>query len=228
MTDHDPTALADATTAALADAADPDKATAMAAYMKTEMPFFGVQARDRDAILRDTYRGVCARTHDDLEALVLALWQRPHREEKYLAIRLARRYPKLHTPQALPLLERLIREGAWWDFVDEIATHLLGAVLAKDPEATWPVLDAWIKDPDLWIRRAALLAQNRRKGRTDVERLFAYCLKLAEEEEFFIRKAIGWALRQYAYTDAEAVRVFLEEHGDELSGLSVREASKHI
>ena len=224
----DPTTLADHVTAALAAAADPDKAAQMAAYMKTEMPFFGVQTRQRDAILREVYRGVCCKNHEDYQALVLAIWERPHREEKYLAIRLARRYPDLRTPASLPLYERLIREGAWWDFVDEIAGHLLGAVLTADPDATWPTLDAWIDDDDLWIRRAALLAQKRHKDRTDQDRLFAYCRKLATDQDFFIRKAVGWALREYAHTDPDAVRHFLDDHRDLLSPLSIREASRHL
>ena len=91
-----------------------------------------------------------------------------------------------------------------------------------------PSLDSWIDDADLWIRRSALLAHVKHKALTDTRQLFAHCLRVAGEPEFFIRKAIGWVLREYAKTDLEAVARFLEEHRDELSGLSYREASKHL
>ena len=95
-------------------------------------------------------------------------------------------------------------------------------------EQIGPVLDAWIDDEDLWIRRTALLAQKGMKGETDVERLFGYCQRVADQEEFFIQKAIGWALRDYARTNPQAVKRFLEEWGGRLSNLAVREASKYL
>ncbi|MCP4658915.1 MAG: DNA alkylation repair protein [bacterium] len=213
---------------ALAALADPDRAREMAAYMKTEMPFYGVASGPRRELAREAKRRFPIAGQSAYKRAIGALWRRPHREEKYVAIALARLHGSFVGPESLPLYERLIREGAWWDFVDEIAQHLVGSALLKDPEAVWPTLDRWIDDPDPWIRRTALLCQNRHKERTDEERLFRYCRARAHEQEFFIRKAIGWALRQYSYTAPAAVRWFLETYRDELSSLSFREAARQL
>lgn len=220
--------IVDAVASGLEEQADAEKAEKMASYMKTEMPFYGVQAGARDQIIRSVKWDIQLDTRKEYEELVLALWNRPHREEKYIAIRLARRFPRFIGVESLPLYERLIREGGWWDFVDEIAGHLVGKVLDDLPEKTWPVLDQWIQDEDLWIRRTALLAQKRRKERTHAERLFRYSLAMSDDDEFFIQKAIGWALREYAHIDPDAVRDFLDRHGERFSALTVREASKHL
>jgi 3-methyladenine DNA glycosylase AlkD len=214
--------------AELARLADPAKAGPMAAYMKTDMPFLGVQATPRRDLARQVAQRFPIADRADYEAAVNELWSLPHREQKYMAIAVARMAPAHVTPASLPLYERLVREGAWWDFVDEIAQHLVGGVLAKHPAGTWPVMDAWIADEHMWIRRTAILCQNRHAERTDAARLFRYCLARASETEFFIRKAIGWALRQYASTDPDAVQAFLREHGAALAPLSVREATKAL
>jgi 3-methyladenine DNA glycosylase AlkD len=200
----------------------------MQAYMKTSMPFLGVGAKDQREVARAAARRFPADGRGAYEASVLALWELPHREEKHVAVAYAREFPRFVAPESLPLFERLVREGAWWDFVDEIAVHLVGATLLKHPEEVWPVMDAWIEDEDMWIRRTALLSQNRHRGRTDEGRLFRYCLARAGEKEFFIRKAIGWALREYAYTAPDAVRRFIDEHRHALSPLSAREGGKHL
>ena len=118
------------------------------------------------------------------------------------------------TATELPLYRRLVVEGAWWDFVDDIAVHLVGHTVRTEPETAWQVVDGWVDDPDMWLRRTAILSQNRSREATDTRRLFDFCLRRAHEREFFIRKAIGWALRDYARTDPDAVRRFLEEHGE--------------
>jgi 3-methyladenine DNA glycosylase AlkD len=219
---------ADAIARRLEDARDDDDAEQMASYMKTDMPFYGVKAKPRDKIMRDVASGLEINSREQYEILVRTLWERTHREEKYIAIRLARRYGEYVDVDSMSLYEELVREGAWWDFVDEIATHLVGDALAKSPQQVWPILDAWITDDDMWIRRTAMLAQNRAGDDTDVERLFDYALTLAAEDEFFIRKAVGWALREYADVDADAVTDFLEAHRADFSNLTLREASKHI
>lgn len=206
----------------LAAVADPAKAAPMAKYMKTDMPFYGVQKPARRPIWKALVKQYPPADRDAYEANVLALWALPHREEKYAAIHYARAFPDHCTLASLPLYERMIREGAWWDLVDGIAPYLVGALL---PHVD---LRAWARDDDLWIRRSALIAQLNKKEDTDADLLFELCLARAHETEFFIRKAIGWALRQYARTDADAVRAFLAEHGEALSGLSRREASKHL
>jgi 3-methyladenine DNA glycosylase AlkD len=212
----------------LAGLADPARAAPMAAYMKTDMPFYGVPMPARVPILRELKIRFPPADRADYRAKVLSLWNLPHREEKYLAIGYAWTFKKHVTFDQMDLFERMIVEGSWWDFVDELATHMVGQVLLEDRLRMRPVLGRWIDDEDMWLRRSAILSQNRHKGQTDQALLFDFCLRRAHEKEFFIRKAIGWALREYARTQPNQVREFLAEHRDRLSGLSLREASKHL
>jgi 3-methyladenine DNA glycosylase AlkD len=200
----------------------------MAAYMRTDMPFYGVQKAGRVPILRHLLHEFPPADRAGYEALVLDLWGLSHREEKYLALGVARGFGDFITPASLPLYRRLIVEGAWWDLVDEVATHLIGDLVLGHPSQIWPVIDTWIESEDIWLRRTALICQVGAKERTDADRLFRYCAARAFEKEFFIRKAIGWALRQHARVDPESVARFVTEHRDRLSGLSYREATKHI
>jgi 3-methyladenine DNA glycosylase AlkD len=213
---------------ALADAADPEKAAGMQAYMKTDMPFYGVQKPERARILRRLCKEHPPADHGQYLSLATALWELPHREEKYLAQGVATAFPKWIIPESFPLYERFVVEGAWWDFVDETATHMIRTLVLGHPGYTWPIMDHWIDDPDMWRRRSALLCQIGAGSRTDQERLFDYCRRCAHETEFFIRKAIGWALRDYGRTAPEEVAHFATTHRDELSGLSYREATKHL
>ena len=214
--------------AELAAAADPDKAAAMQAYMKTDMPFYGVAQPGRTPILRTLLKEHRPTSRDGYVEMVLGLWLLPHREEKYLALGVAVRCAEFIVPASLPLYKRLITEGAWWDLVDEVATHLIRPLVVSHPSDTWPEVETWIDAEDMWLRRSAILCQIGAKGDTDEERLFGFCAARAHETEFFIRKAIGWALREYAKTNPLAVAEFVNSHHDELSGLSFREATKHI
>jgi 3-methyladenine DNA glycosylase AlkD len=213
---------------ALRAVADPVKAPQMAAYMKTDMPFHGVQKPLREQITSRLVAECPIRTRRDYEDAVQALWRLPHREEKYLAISIARAWPQFIGKASLPMYTRMIREGAWWDFVDEIAIRLVGGAIEKDRPRMLAAMDRWIAARDMWVRRSAIICQLTHKTRTDRRRLFQYCSTCAGESEFFIRKAIGWALREYAKTDADAVRNFVNAHRDVLSPLSIREATKHI
>jgi 3-methyladenine DNA glycosylase AlkD len=213
---------------ALTEVANPVKASGMQAYMKTDMPFYGVQKEGRTVILRQLVRDFQPADRSEYEDLVLGIWDLPHREEKYLALAFARHFKTYIVVASLPLYRRLITEGAWWDFVDEIATRLIRQLVVEMPAETWPVVEGWIDDEDMWLRRTAIVCQIGARERTDVDRLFRFCAQRAYERQFFIRKAIGWALREYAKTDPEAVAQFVTEHRDQLSGLSFREASKHI
>ncbi|HEX2404393.1 MAG TPA: DNA alkylation repair protein [Acidimicrobiia bacterium] len=214
--------------AALAAAADPSKREGMQAYMKTDMPFYGVQKPARASILRDLVRDFPPPDATGYEQLVLGLWDLPHREEKYLALGVARRFEEYVTPGALPLYRRLIVEGGWWDLVDEVATHLICDLVVGYPGEVWPAVDTWIDDDDMWLRRSAIICQVGAKERTDAVRLFRFCEERSFEKEFFIRKAIGWALRQHARVDPEAVARFVSAHRPGLSGLTYREATRHI
>lgn len=214
--------------ASLSAQADPDKAGAMQAYMKTDMPFYGVQKPGLVPILRRLVREFPPESRDEYEDVVTALWGLPHREEKYLAQGVATAHEQFIIPESLPLYRRMIVEGSWWDLVDEVATHLIRPLVINFPGEVWPQIDSWIEDEDMWLRRAAIICQVGAKDKTDPERLFRFCESRMHETEFFIRKAIGWALRDYARTDPEAIAGFVMDNRDSMSGLSFREATKHI
>ncbi len=164
-------------------------------------------------------------------ASVLALWRGAvYREERYAAVVLARlpRYRGFRDLRALPMYEELIVTGAWWDFVDEIAVNLIGELLRNHPKPLRATLRRWSKDADLWRRRSAILAQLKFKQETDAPLLFALIEPSLSSREFFLRKAIGWALREYAKSAPDAVRRYIAMHDAQLSALSKREALRRI
>jgi 3-methyladenine DNA glycosylase AlkD len=222
-----PQELADFVSVRLAALADPARAIPMAAYMRTTQPFYGVAKPQVLAVEREVRRLFPCPDQRTYEQNVLALWRLPHREEKYLAIGYARQ-PRFLIPASVPLFERMIREGAWWDLVDETASYLVGGAVASDRRKMEPQMERWLLDTDLWIRRSALLCHLRHKQATNQEMLFRACLALAGEKEFFIRKAIGWALRELSKSAPDAVAGFLVANRDRLSGLSLREGAKHL
>lgn len=208
--------------------ADRDNAAAMAAYMKTDMPFYGIKSPDRKPVTRRVRDLLRPQSDDEYDHLVRAFWQLPHREEKYLAMGLASDFRPFMKSRHLGLYRKLIVEGAWWDFVDHVAGKCVGTALLRERAVVAPVLERWVGGDDMWLRRSALLAHLGHKSATDVDTLFDHCLRLAPEQEFFIRKAIGWVLREYAKTDPEVVRAFVIANREGLSGLSIREATKHL
>jgi 3-methyladenine DNA glycosylase AlkD len=208
--------------------ANADNAVAMQRYLKTDMPMFGVKKPDLRAVAKAYKKDFAPADEAAFARNVGALWALPHREEKYAAIDYARKNKAFITLAALPLFEQMVREGAWWDLVDDIAAHLVGQLVRDERERMRPILQAWVDDDDLWVRRAAILAQLKHKDETDEEMLFDFCLRRAHEKVFWIRKAIGWVLRDYCRTNPKAVRDFVAAHKGELSGLSVREAKKGI
>ena len=212
----------------LARLADPDKAPAMAAYLKTDMPFYGVQTPPRRTLARELRKRFPPQSVAEYRTQIEVLWELPHREEKYLAIGVAGAHPRFITFDQIDLYERMVSEGAWWDLVDSIASGIIGKVVLNERARMRPVLNAWIDCDDMWLRRTAIISQLEHKESTDAGMLFDFCTRRAFEKEFFIRKAIGWALRQYARTNPEAVTEYLLENRDSLSGLSFREAAKHL
>lgn len=207
--------------------ADPARAENMASYMKTDMPFYGVSSPVRREILRKL-GSFAPQSNEEYRGQVTALWEQPHREEKYLAIDWARKHRRFIAFENLDLYERMIVEGAWWDFVDDIAANLVGEVFRREPDSMRPVLERWLSGGDLWLRRTVIICQLKSKGETDTDVLFDACARTARETEFFIRKAIGWALRQHSKVDPDSVRSFVEQHRADLSGLSLREATKYL
>jgi 3-methyladenine DNA glycosylase AlkD len=208
--------------AALAPLANPTKAAGMGAYMKDKFAFLGIPTPQRRQATRMLMRDFGG---DPLPA-AKALWLEPEREYQYVACDLMAQRADDLPAEALEDLLALVSTKSWWDTVDALA-HTVGALVRRFPVLIGR-MDRLIDDPDLWRRRVALLHQLGAKGETDTGRLFDYCLRRADEKEFFIRKAIGWALRDYAWHDPAATRRFLDQHGSRLSPLSVREAAKNL
>jgi 3-methyladenine DNA glycosylase AlkD len=206
--------------------ADPERAVAMRAYMRDQFPFVGLAAPERRRLDREVLAGTGRPTEADLVEVARRCWGLPEREYQYFAVDLLRRWVKVCGPGFLDTTAFLIATKPWWDTVDELAAHVVGPLVTRFPELV-ATMDAWVDDRDMWLARTAILHQNGFKTATDARRLFAYCARRADHRDFFIRKAIGWALREYAYTDPDAVRAFVEEHRDTLSGLSIRQALKH-
>jgi len=225
------TALAERVHAGLAAIADPARAPAMQAYMKSAMPYLGVSAVPLAAACKALFADLDYATSVDWQADVLALWRGARfREERYAAIALsgvrqARDWQRVDT---LDMYEEMIVSGAWWDYVDNIAGQRLLAILRAEPEAMKAEMRRWAVDDDMWKRRSAILCQLNAKGETDLQLLEDAMAPSLGSKEFFLRKAIGWALRQYARTDADWVRAYVAAHEGALSGLSRREAMKHI
>lgn len=208
--------------------ADPAKAAPMQAYMKTEMPFYGIQKPNRLPVYKEMKARFKPATREQYESGVRALWALKHREEKYTALEFAKQHTQFVRVDSLPLYRELIIDGAWWDLVDDIAIVLVGHAYLADRPVMRDTIDQWIDDDDMWIRRTAIISQNHHKANTDSKQLFAHCLKRAPEKEFFIRKAIGWALREYSYVNPDAVRDFLLANRERLSNLSFNEGSKRL
>jgi 3-methyladenine DNA glycosylase AlkD len=211
--------------------ANREKAVAMRAYMKSEMPYLGVMTTPQREIFRRVFAQYPLDGFEEWRRLVLLLWRdATFREERYAAIALIGRKEHAHcrTMQALPIYEEIITTGAWWDFVDAVATRQLRELVDRCPGKMKPRMRAWARSRNLWKRRAAILCQIGRKEATDLALLYDCIGPAMHEGEFFLRKAIGWALRDYAWTDPKEVRRFVAEHVDDLSGLSKREALKNV
>ena len=216
--------------AALAEAADPERAPGMQAYMKSEMPYRGISSPDMRAICKQIFAAHPLETCDQWRAAVLELWRGARfREERYAAIELLgeRRHRACRTPDVLPVYEELITTGAWWDYVDGVAHHV-GNLLREYPEKVRPAMRNWSTDKDMWKRRVSIICQISFKKDTDRDLLYANIEPNLADRNFFIRKAIGWALRSYAWTDPEEVARYVTANEARLSGLSRREALKNI
>lgn len=225
---------------ALEAVADPDKAGAMQAYMKSEMPYLGVQKPERARTLRPILAALEVNGPASLAEAAAELWDAAdYREERYAALDVldARRHRKHHTWALKPLLIRFITEGAWWDLVDACSGPV-GRLLLDAPDAMRRELRAWARGPDLWLRRSTMIAQLRFKTDLDFalldeviqSSLTAPGLEsplVEKDQRFFLAKAAGWALRTHARVDPDRVRQYLADQ-PELPKLTRREAAKHL
>jgi 3-methyladenine DNA glycosylase AlkD len=212
----------------LRDAADPARAAGAQAYLKSEMPSLGVRVPEVRRIVKAAAKELPPRSLQELGSTSLELWRGAGcREERYAAIDLTGLRLAAGELDMLPVYEEMIRTGAWWDLVDGVS-HRLCALLQMHREDMSRTLARWSTDEDLWIRRAAITAQLGAKSATDPALLAAVIEPNLPDREFFIRKAIGWALRDYAATDPGWVRDFAARHSEALSPLSRREALRNI
>ncbi len=232
-----PNALIDALRTAFAARADAVQALPMQAYMKSALPFYGIAAPLRRRL---TAEAVKAHPCADTAALALTmrtLWRGARfREERYAAVelpRLGRAHPKLVNLELLPVVEEMVVSGAWWDLVDDLSANVIARLLERHPGEMKPLLRRWARADDLWLRRAALLCQRSLDAaHFDAVLLYETILpsigKGRFTDEFFIRKGIGWALRERSYAAPGEVQAFCEEYAAQLAPLTVREALKVI
>jgi 3-methyladenine DNA glycosylase AlkD len=207
----------------------------MQAYMKSAMPYLGIQTPELRVICTRLFAAHPIETPEAWRSACLRIWREARfREERYAAIGLTgfRLYGSFQTLETLAMYEEMIVTGAWWDFVDTIASKRLGALLRVYPSRMRTQMLKWSRCGDLWKRRSAILCQLGFKDDTDLALLYA-CIEPSLSSsplsgEFFLQKAIGWALRQYAWTDPREVARYVREHQGELSPLSKREALKNI
>ena len=211
--------------------ADPEKAKSMQAYMKSEMRYLGVPAPQSDTVFKSVFAPLEFTDAAAWRETVLYIWRNARfREERYGAIALARqrRFAKYQTIEALPMYEEMIVTGAWWDFVDTVAAHGVGGLLRNSNGPVARTMRQWSRSPDRWKRRTSILCQLTFKKDTDPKLLYACIEPSIGSPEFFLRKAIGWALRQYARTHPDDVHRYVVKNSTRLSPLSRREALKQL
>jgi 3-methyladenine DNA glycosylase AlkD len=225
MTQSETQSFVAAIEARLRAVGDTGKADTMRAYLLGQFPFLGIPAPVRRAAVKDLI-AQAGLDGDVLLEIAEQLWKFPEREFRYTAIDLLRRHHRKLGPAHLSRLQALLLREPWWETVDGLAVVIGEIVFAARDAAA--VMDEWLKHPGFWVRRAAMLHQLGWRLDTDSDRLGRYALALAHEKEFFIRKAIGWALRDYARWNPAFVASFVAENKNKLSGLTLREASKHL
>jgi 3-methyladenine DNA glycosylase AlkD len=211
----------------LALLADKGKAAEMAAYMKDKFVFYGVQAPDRKLVQKQVFTVHKIISAEQLMQCVNELFALPQRELHYCAVDLITKYKnKFLSKEQLPWLQELVCTNSWWDTVDIINNHAIGVVLLKNLSVQEKWAMQWSKSDNMWLQRVAIIHQNFFKEKTNAALLEKIILQHTHSTEFFIQKAIGWSLRNYAYTNKAWVKDFLNTH--ELPKLSIREASKHL
>ena len=216
---------------ALQQASDPVRAPAMQAYMKSAMPYHGVPTPLLRQVCKSTFADLRFATASHWQAQVLHLWRGARfREERYAALYLAgdKRGRPFQTLSAMKMYDELIVTGAWWDYVDDIASHRVGPILRNYPVPMRRKMLSWSKSSNLWKRRTAIICQLGFKAETDLELLYACIEPSLGSREFFLQKAIGWALRQHAWTDGAEIKKYVRLNRTRLSALSCREALKNI
>jgi 3-methyladenine DNA glycosylase AlkD len=198
----------------------------MKKYMRDQFEFLGIKTPERTALLREFLKQYGKPPFEHLNDIILALWELPEREFQYIALTLLEKEVKKLSEEHLLLAETLIVTKSWWDTVDHLATKIVGTILKSHPQLIEPYTRRWIQSDHFWLNRTAILFQLKYKDDTDESLLYHYIRMCKDSKEFFIQKAIGWALREYSKTNPESVLRFVES--EELAPLSKREALKII
>ncbi len=206
--------------------ADKQKAAEMKKYMKNLFEFYGIPKPKRAELSKPLIKEFSQYEVKEVNSVCKKLWIMPQRELQYVAMEILQKAKTYSEKNCDTFFEWLIVTRSWWDTVDFVAANLMGKYLITFPEKRDKLINKWCKSGNLWLIRTAILFQLNYKDKTDEVLLFGLCKQLAGEKEFFIKKAIGWALRQYARTRPEAVRKFVKNNT--LQPLSIREAMKHL
>jgi 3-methyladenine DNA glycosylase AlkD len=201
-------------------------AESMKKYMKDHFPFLGIKSPLRTELEKQFFKSSGMLKEPFNQQFVLSLWEKEEREFQYAALSYFTSMLKKLGKEDLRFIEYLITTKSWWDTVDTIASKAVGTVANRFAEVIQETIDGWAADENLWLRRTAILFQLKYKKETDEELLYQYILKNADSKEFFIQKAIGWALREYSKTKPSSVKQFIEGH--QLAPLSIREGSKYL
>ena len=212
---------------AFEELSDANRALAMTRYMLNHFEFFGIMADDRRTCFKAFIQQSTQLTNEeDVIEVAIEMWNQPQREFHYCAIEFLIAYKKLFSASFISTIEKLIIENSWWDTVDTVNSKLIKPHFTKFPEQIHAYTEKWNESNNMWLQRSSIIFQNKWKEKTNTLVLEKYILRHAHSKEFFIRKAIGWALREYSAIDAKWVLTFVETH--QLSGLSKREAIRNI
>lgn len=202
-----------------------ENAGPMKKYMKDHFLFLGIKSPLRKELEKQFFKETGILKEPFEKDFVTGLWEKEEREYHYTAITYIGKFIKKLPKELIPFLEKLITTKSWWDSVDSIAP-LVGELAKKYPEVIGENIDDWAVDENSWLRRTAILFQLKYKQLTNEDLLYDYIVKNADSKEFFIQKAIGWALREYSKTNPSSVKAFIE--GNQLAPLSIREGSKYL
>ncbi|KFN02850.1 DNA alkylation repair protein [Bacillus clarus] len=205
---------------------NPEKAEPMARYMKNHFSFLGIQSPERRQLLREVIQLHPLPSKEDFPIIIRELWDLPEREFQAVALDILQKYKKHLDATHIPFLEELIVTKSWWDSVDGIVPTFLGGIFLKHPELISAYIPKWIASENIWLQRSTILFQLKYKQQMDEDLLFWIIGQLKSSKEFFIQKAIGWVLREYAKTKPDIVWEYIQNN--ELAPLSRREAIKHI
>ncbi|MGH9224096.1 MAG: DNA alkylation repair protein [Acidimicrobiales bacterium] len=212
--------------AAYEPAADPERAEGETAYLRNQFPFLGMRTADRRRLSAHALADLPPPDENDLASVARALWSEPEREFQHAGCDYVRAHISVASAGFTDILHDLVTTKSWWDTVDPLAAHAAGPLVRRHSGLA-AVMDRWVVDDDLWVARTAILHQLTYKRETNEQRLFRYCRLQAPHRDFFIRKAIGWALRSYAAVAPQSVAAFVGATPS-LSALSVREATRRV